>query len=102
MTVKIFSEKVSQTDALAETKINFEMSVHPNFAYVFGIIEPNKLLMEYIDGKTLSKILKNKVLFQHWKRVCLDLVGSLQNLHNQGSCMMIFIQGALFYGTINM
>ena len=102
MAVKIFSEKVSQTDALAGTKVTFEMSGHPNFAYVFGIIEPNKLLMEYIDGETLSKIPKNKVLFQHWKGVCLDLVGSLQNLHNQGSCMMIFIQGALFYGTINM
>ena len=100
--VKIFSEKFSQTDALTETKITFEMSCHPNFAYVFGIIEPNKLLMENIGCETLSKILKNKVLFQHGKGVCLDLVGSLQNIHNQRSCIMVFIQGALFYGTINM
>ena len=50
--VKISSEKLSQTDILAETKIELEMSDHPNFAYVFRTIEPNKLLMEYIDGKT--------------------------------------------------
>ena len=60
--VKIFSEKLTQTEILAETKIALEMSGHPNFAYVFGIIEPNKLLMEYIDGETLSEIVKNKVL----------------------------------------
>ena len=82
--VKIFSEKLTQTEILAETKIALEMSGHPNFAYVFGIIEPNKLLMEYIDGETLSEIVKNKVLVQHWKGVCLDLVRALQNLHNHG------------------
>ena len=83
MAVKIFSEKVSQTDALAGTKVTFEMSGHPNFAYVFGIIEPNKLI-EYIDGEAHSEIVKSKVSFQHWKRVCLDLVRALQNLHNHG------------------
>ena len=56
--VKIFSEKLSQADILPETKIPFEMSGHPNFAFVFGITEPNKLLMEYIDGETLSEIVK--------------------------------------------
>ena len=71
--IKIFSEKLSQTDILAETKIALEMLGHPNFAYVFGIIEPNKLLMEYTDGETLSEIVKN-----------IDLVRVLQNLHNHG------------------
>ena len=81
--VKIFSEKLNQTDIPAETKIASKMSGHPNFAYVFGIIEPNKLI-EYIDGEAHSEIVRNKVSFQHWKGVCLDLVRALQNLHNHG------------------
>ena len=76
--VKIFSEKLTQTEILAETKIALKKSGHPHFAYVFGIIEPSKLLMEYIN----SEIVRNKVLIQHWKGVCLDLVSALQNLHN--------------------
>ena len=82
--LKVFSEKLSQTDILAKTRKALEMSGHANFAYVFGIIEPNKLLMEYIDGETLSEIVKNKVSLQHWKVVRLDLVRTLQHLHNQG------------------
>ena len=41
--------------------------------------------MEYIDGETLSEIVKNKVSIQHWKRECSDLVLTLQNLHNHGN-----------------
>ena len=100
--LKVFSEKLSPIDILAKTKIALEMSGHPNFAYVFGIIEPNKLLMEYIEGETLSEIVKNKVSLQHWKVVRLDLVRTLQHLRNDGILKMIFIQGTLFYGTINI
>ena len=57
--VKIFSEKLTETEILAETKIALEKSGHPHFDYVFGITEPNKLLMEYIDSETLSEIVKN-------------------------------------------
>ena len=41
--------------------------------------------MEYIDGETLSEIVKNKVSIQHWKGKCSDLVLTLQNLHNHGN-----------------
>ena len=82
--VKVFSEKVTQADKLAEAKVGVEMSGHPNFPFVFGIIEPNKLLMEYIDGQTLSYLLKNEKTLKYWKLVCLDLVRALQALHTHG------------------
>ena len=82
--VKIFSEKVTQADMLAEAKIGAEMSGHPNFPFIFGIIEPNKLLLEYIEGHTLSYLLKNEKSFNYWKSVCLDLVRALQALHTHG------------------
>ena len=41
--------------------------------------------MEYIDGETLSEIVKNKVSFQDWKGECSDLVRTLENLHNHGN-----------------
>ena len=65
MAVKIFSDKLTQTEIIVETKIALEMSDHPNFAYVCGIIEPIKLRIEYIDGETLSEIVKSKVSVQH-------------------------------------
>lgn len=86
--VKTFSKSLTQTDIRAEAMIALEMSGHPNFPYTFGMIEPNMLLMELVQGNihslTLHDIVSNDVSFRHLKSVCLDLVRALSELHRRG------------------
>lgn len=63
--VKIFSEKLGMTEMLAECAISLEMSGHPNFAFVFGMCEPNRLILEFIGNDvaapTLGDTISNSV-----------------------------------------
>ena len=86
--VKIFSEKLGERDILAEAVIATEMSGHPNFAFVFGMSKPNKLLLEFIgtdeSAPCLGDVISKNLNFSFWKEVCLDLIHALHELHTRG------------------
>ena len=84
--VKIFSDRLSRTDILAESAIALEMSGHPNFAYVFGMVAPNRLILEFIGNGslTISDTISNNMNLDYWKSICLDLVRAMHELHNRG------------------
>ncbi|XP_057299524.1 tyrosine-protein kinase BTK-like [Hydractinia symbiolongicarpus] len=86
--VKIFSEKLGRTEMLAECAISLEMSGHPNFAFVFGMCEPNRLILEFIGNDvtapTLGDTISNSVKLPYWKPICIDLIHALHDLHNKG------------------
>lgn len=86
--IKTFKDNCSRADVLAEASVLREMSGHPQFPYFFGLVEPRKLLMEYIGSETTSPslraVLRNGIVFSHWKGVCMDLVRALKELHNRG------------------
>ena len=55
--VKSFNKNVSNVENLAETLISDEMSGNPIFSFCFGIVNPDKLLLECVFGETFTEIL---------------------------------------------
>jgi len=75
-------------DILAEAKISQEMSGHPNFPYFFGLVEPNKLMFEFIGddvcAPSLRDVIKREMMLNEFKAICLALCRALHHLHKSG------------------
>ena len=86
--VKIFNDKLSVSDILAEAVITLEMSGHSNFPFVFGMVEPDKLILEFIGNDTTAPSLRDVISsgksISRWKIICLDLTRALHALHKKG------------------
>lgn len=83
--VKILSSKLSPADIRAEAMVALEMSGHPNFVFLFGLIQPNFLIFEFIgsceNAPTIRHVITNCIPLNFWKDVCLDLVRAIHHLH---------------------
>ena len=86
--IKVFNENSSQKERLAEAMVCRQMAGHPNFPFLFGRVDPDKLLFEFIGddltAPTLRVIFKNNTPLDHWKIICLDLVRALSAFHEKG------------------
>lgn len=83
--IKCLSAKNSAKHFLAEALISSEMSSIPYFLYFFGVVQPNMLLMEYVQNAlTLREIIKQESPMVNWKNICVSLVHGLHSLHLKG------------------
>ena len=86
--IKIFDEKTPQREQTAEAMACRKMSGHPNFPFLFGRVEPNKLLFEFIgddvSAPSLKDVFLRKIPLPHWKEISMDLVRALHSLHEHG------------------
>lgn len=93
--VKELSEKSDRALMLAEASLAMEMSGSKWFPYLFGIVEPKKLLFEFVDGQTLREIVKHGLGLNNWHNICLELIRGLHALHTRG-----FLHNDLHIGNV--
>ncbi|XP_066917819.1 proto-oncogene tyrosine-protein kinase LCK-like [Clytia hemisphaerica] len=93
--VKELSEKSDRALMLAEASLAMEMSGSKWFPYLFGIVEPKKLLFEFVDGRTLREIVKHGLGLNNWHNICLKLIRGLHALHTRG-----FLHNDLHIGNV--
>ena len=69
---------------LAEGKIALYLAGHPNLPYIFGLIQPNKLLFEFVGSGNVPSPTFKDVLYgegmleKNWIRILVQLFHAVQ------------------------